>query len=65
QKKGVEADLESVNRELAERDRNDKSRELAPLSKAEDAIEIDTSDMRVEEQVDALHEIVKARMEKS
>ncbi len=65
QKKGIEADLENVIRELAERDRNDQARELAPLSKAEDAIEIDTSDMGVQEQVDALHEIVKARMEKA
>lgn len=65
QKKGVEADLKSVIRELAERDRNDKARELAPLSKADDAIEIDTSDMGVREQVDTLYEIVKARMEES
>lgn len=65
QKKGVEAGLKSVIRELAERDRNDKARELAPLSKADDAIEIDTSDMGVREQVDTLYEIVKARMEES
>ncbi|MFO8144115.1 MAG: (d)CMP kinase [Candidatus Syntrophosphaera sp.] len=62
EKKGVSVDLESVMRDLAERDRNDKARDLAPLSKASDAVEIDTSEMSVEEQVEALYKIVKTRM---
>ena len=37
--------------ELAYRDKKDQSREHAPLRKADDAIEIDTSDLTIEQQV--------------
>lgn len=41
--KGYPADLERLKKEIAERDAQDASREVAPLVKAEDAIEIDTT----------------------
>ncbi len=63
QKKGINKEYDEVLRELEERDRNDASRALAPLSIAEDAIVIDTGDMSVEEQVDTLHSLVLARLE--
>jgi cytidylate kinase len=39
------APLDAITRELAARDRQDETRELAPLRRAEGAIEIDTSDL--------------------
>jgi len=40
-----------LERELLERDRLDSSRQASPLSKARDAVELDTSDLTIEEQV--------------
>jgi CMP/dCMP kinase len=46
--------LEAVVRELEERDRLDSTRATAPLRKAADAIELDTSNLTIEEQVNAV-----------
>jgi cytidylate kinase len=43
--------LESVEKNLRERDEADSKRELAPLAKAKDAIEIDTSHITIQQQV--------------
>lgn len=51
---GVEMDVALLREELEERDRRDSSRAVSPLRKAEDAVELDTSGMTVEEQVDAV-----------
>lgn len=57
---GEEVDLETVTRDIALRDRNDSSRALAPLRKAEDAIEIDTTLMTIPEVVEVLFREVLA-----
>jgi len=49
-KSGCET-LESVEKNLRERDSLDSNREIAPLAKAKDAIEIDTSNLTIQEQV--------------
>ncbi len=49
---GVETDLQELERTLRERDALDSSREESPLRKAADAIELDTSDMTIEQQVE-------------
>jgi len=41
--------LESVKKDIEYRDKNDSSREFAPLSKAQDAIEIDTTSLTIDE----------------
>jgi cytidylate kinase len=56
QKEGIEADLEYIKSSIAERDRQDIEREHAPLKKADDAIEIDTNNITVEEGVDMILE---------
>lgn len=53
--------LDEVRQEIIERDRQDRQRELSPLQKAEDAIELDTTDRTIEEQVDFVVEHVRAR----
>ncbi len=46
-----------VQEEIEERDRRDSSRSLAPLKQADDAIYIDSSDLRIEEVVDKLYKL--------
>lgn len=47
--KGHEVDFEALKAEIEQRDYNDKNRDFAPLRKADDAIEIDTSFMSIEQ----------------
>lgn len=61
--KGVAADLEELQKEIADRDRCDSTRAVSPLRKAADAVEIDTSDMTIEQQVDAVVRTVRERLE--
>jgi cytidylate kinase len=56
--------LEFLEREIAERDARDASRTESPLRKADDAIVVDTSDLRIEEQVDLVVETVRKKIEK-
>ncbi len=46
--------FEEVKRDMEYRDRNDSTREFAPLSKAPDAIEIDTTDMDIEQVIEKI-----------
>ena len=43
--RGLDADLETIKKEIEERDYQDTHREISPLKKAEDAIELDTSSL--------------------
>ncbi len=54
-----ELTLEEVEKEILERDYRDMHREHSPLKKAEDAVEVDTSDMTKEEVVECLKEIAR------
>ncbi len=48
--KGVtDISLDEVKKDIEYRDKNDSSREFAPLKKAEDAIEVDTTSLTIEE----------------
>jgi len=57
--KGQAADIESVEKDIAVRDFNDSNRPLNPLKKADDAIELDTTEMSIEEAANAIIKIVK------
>lgn len=61
--KGINKDFSEVLADLVKRDNNDSQRALAPLKKADDAIEVDTSNMTIEEQTDFLYQIICSRME--
>ena len=61
QENGLEADYETILEDIRKRDYQDMHREHSPLTKAEDAIEIDTSDMTIEEVADAVLKIVKEK----
>jgi len=57
--RGEPATLDGVTRELAERDQRDATRELSPLTQADDAIVVDTTNMSPEQVVDHLLGIVE------
>ena len=50
--KGQNVDFEQVLADIQQRDYNDMNREITPLKKAEDAVEIDSTSMTIEEVVD-------------
>lgn len=52
--KGQDVTLEQVERDIVQRDKNDSERELNPLRKAEDAKEIDSTSMTIEQVVAAI-----------
>jgi cytidylate kinase len=60
EKRGERVDQEALRREVAERDRVDTERAVAPLRPAPDAIVIDTDDLDVDQVVDAIVKHVQA-----
>lgn len=52
--KGMEADLAQIKEDIEKRDHQDMNREISPLKKAEDAVLLDSSDMTIEEVLDAM-----------
>jgi CMP/dCMP kinase len=59
QASGVTTNRDEVLRELAERDRRDSGRALAPLRRADDAMVIDTSKLTFEQAVSALEGVIQ------
>ncbi len=55
----LQISLEEILKQQLERDRQDSSREIAPLKKADDAIYIDTTGMEIEDVIEKILEIVK------
>ena len=60
---GKEADLEKIAEEIKARDYQDSHREINPLKQADDAVFLDTSDMTIEENIDAVADIIKNKMQ--
>ena len=60
----MEISYEEVEKELIWRDKNDSTRKISPLRKADDAILIDTSNLSIEEQVEFLYNYILENMEK-
>ena len=56
--KGEVVSLEELTSEMEGRDRKDSTRKHSPLKKTEDAVEIDTTGISIEEQVNRIVEIV-------
>lgn len=54
-------DVETVQKDLERRDELDRTREVSPLRKADDAVELDTSHLTIEGQVDAIVQEVHRR----
>lgn len=63
-KKGFVSDLERLKFEIATRDKMDSEREIAPLKKAADAEEIDTTSLTILQVVEKIMYLVHERIEK-
>ena len=55
---GKEADYDQILKEVQERDYQDSHREVSPLRQADDAVFLDTSNLNIEEVVDAVADII-------
>ena len=60
--KGINQPICEVLDEIKQRDNQDKSRKIAPLVKAQDAIEIDTSNMTIDEVVDFISKNIQEKI---
>ncbi len=61
QQRGIEITYEQVLQDVLERDKRDSTRSVAPLRKAPDAVEIDTTNMTIDEVVDKIVELVRQK----
>ena len=59
QEKGVACDLAEIARDIEERDTRDMNRDIAPLKQADDAVLVDSSDMNIDEVVEAIKKLCK------
>jgi len=56
--KGIDADYDRILEDIRQRDWQDSHRSTAPLKKAEDAVEIDTSDLTLDQVVTAIQSLI-------
>lgn len=61
-KKGESCTLESIEKEIEERDYRDMHRDTAPLCQAEDAVLVDSSDLGIAEVVETIVKLARERM---
>ena len=59
--KGQQVDLQQLQADIAERDKQDSERAISPLRQAEDALLLDTSDMGISEVPDRILQLVQER----
>lgn len=52
--KGIVCDIKQIEEDIMKRDAQDRNREIAPLKQAEDAVLVDSSDMTIDEVVQAI-----------
>ncbi len=57
--KGEQCNLAEIEKDISERDYRDMHREIAPLKAAEDAVMLDSSDLNIDEVVEAIYEHAK------
>ena len=62
EQRGQQADYETILKEIVQRDKQDRERAAAPLKQAEDAVLLDTTQLNLEQSVEALLKIVRARL---
>jgi cytidylate kinase len=60
--KGTESSLDEVLADQTKRDHDDASRAIAPLKPAEDAVQVDSSELPLSEVVQSLEQVIRQRM---
>ncbi|MCL2539784.1 MAG: (d)CMP kinase, partial [Oscillospiraceae bacterium] len=61
--KGIDADFDTVLKDLSIRDHNDSNRKTAPLTPAEDAVIVDTTGKELCASVETLYTLVKEKLD--
>lgn len=61
--KGVSCDLKEIEQDILDRDHRDMHREHSPLAQAEDAVYLDSSDMTLDQVVDAIGRLIDQKMD--
>lgn len=57
--KGINQNLTDIEKDIADRDYKDMHRQISPLRKSEDAYQVDTTDMSIDQVVNKLTQIIK------
>lgn len=57
--KGQECDIKQIEADIADRDYRDMNRDVSPLKQADDAVLVDSSEMNIEQVVEAIVKLVK------
>jgi cytidylate kinase len=60
--KGVNVDFEEIRKNIIARDITDENRDISPLRRADDAIILDNSRMKVEEQMNWIRQIIEKKI---
>ncbi len=60
--KNVFVDLDNIKEEIKQRDERDMNREFAPLSKADDAVLLDSTDMTIDKVAETIVNLYKAKI---
>ena len=62
EQRGDTADFQTILHDIFQRDEQDKNRPIAPLRQAEDAVLVDTTNLNLEESLEALLSVIKERI---
>ena len=62
EQRGQQVELDTVLHDILQRDRQDQDREIAPLRQAEDALLLDTTQLNLNQSLQALLSLVKERI---
>ena len=63
ERRGQTTDFETVLRDIVQRDEQDRNRPIAPLRQAEDAVLLDTTNLNLEESLQAMLSIIKEKID--
>ncbi|QNQ80484.1 (d)CMP kinase [Lactobacillus sp. PV034] len=64
EEKGINQDLAEIERDIEQRDYKDSHRKISPLKKAADAIELDTTNLTIDEVVKKITELIEKKQKK-
>lgn len=59
EEKGIHQDLKDIEHDIEVRDYKDSHRKISPLKKAADAVELDTTNLSIDEVVDQITKLIK------
>lgn len=64
EQKGIACDINQICQDIVARDLRDMNREISPLKQAEDAVLVDSSEMGIDQVVDAILDVYNKKVQK-